>query len=136
MFGVGGAVLTTPGVRAFGATPIEAVGSTLPAILPGSLSGAWHYGRQGLVEWHVALPSGLLGSGFAVAGAELSDRVNAHYLMILTAALLLYSGLRNVLTRATDSAPEPAMVATAVSGSPVDRERREDVDAGAELETS
>ncbi|MEY2451287.1 MAG: uncharacterized protein QOD92_861 [Acidimicrobiaceae bacterium] len=96
MFGVGGAVLTTPGVRALGASPLEAVGSTLPAILPGALSGAWRYSRERLVDWHVALPSGLLGSGFAVAGAELSDHVDAHYLMIATAGLLLYTGLRNV----------------------------------------
>jgi uncharacterized membrane protein YfcA len=96
MFGVGGAVLTTPGVRVLGATPIEAVGSTLPAILPGALSGAWRYSKAGMVDWRVALPSGLLGSGFAVGGAELSDHVNGHYLMLLTAAMLLYSGLHNV----------------------------------------
>src|SRR3954452_5572805 len=82
MFGVGGAVLTTPGIRAAGASPIEAVGSTIPAILPGSISGAWRYARVGLVDWRVAWPSGILGSGFAVLGAELSDHVNAHYLML------------------------------------------------------
>src|SRR3954453_9659493 len=89
MFGVGGAVVTTPGLRFLGATPIEAVGSTLPAILPGALSGAWHYRKAGLIEWPVALTSGGVGAVFAVAGAELSDHVNAHYLMLLTAALLL-----------------------------------------------
>lgn len=96
MFGVGGAVLTTPGVRFLGATPIEAVGSTLPAILPGALSGAWHYRRAGLIDWQVALMSGGLGSAFAIGGAELSDHLNAHYLMLFTAALLLYSGLRSM----------------------------------------
>jgi uncharacterized membrane protein YfcA len=96
MFGVGGAVLTTPGVRFLGATPIEAVGSTLPAILPGALSGAWHYRRAGLIDWQIALTTGVAGSVFAVGGAELSDHINAHYLMIFTAALLLYSGLRNI----------------------------------------
>lgn len=116
MFGVGGAVLTTPGIRVMGATPIEAVGSTLPAILPGAISGAWRYSRAGLVDWHVALPSGLLGSGFAVAGAELSDHVNAHYLMIFTAALLLYTGLRNV----RDHVAAPALVAMAVGGRSMD----------------
>jgi uncharacterized membrane protein YfcA len=105
MFGVGGAVLTTPGIRALGASPLEAVGSTLPAILPGAISGAWRYSRERLVDWHVALPSGLLGSGFAVAGAELSDHVNAHYLMIMTAALLLYTGLRNVREHVTAQSP-------------------------------
>ena len=116
MFGVGGAVLTTPGIRALGATPIEAVGSTLPAILPGAVSGAWRYSRAGLVDWHVSLPSGLLGSGFAIAGAELSDHVNAHYLMIMTAALLMYTGLRNV----RDHVAAPKLVALVAGGQPAD----------------
>ncbi|MEY2421982.1 MAG: uncharacterized protein QOI95_2049 [Acidimicrobiaceae bacterium] len=116
MFGVGGAVLTTPGIRAVGASPLEAVGSTLPAILPGAISGAWRYSRAGLVDWHVALPSGLLGSGFAVAGAELSDHVNAHYLMLLTAGLLLYTGLRSVRQHVAATAPlqQPAPTAALV----------------------
>ena len=118
MFGVGGAVLTTPGVRVLGASPIEAVGSTLPAILPGALSGAWRYSREGLVDWHVAVPSGLLGSGFAVAGAALSDRINAHYLMVMTAALLLYTGLRNV--RAHVTADSPLLVPVSAGGGPID----------------
>jgi uncharacterized membrane protein YfcA len=117
MFGVGGAVATTPGIRLLGASPIEAVGSTLPAILPGAMSGAWRYSRAGLVDWHVAVPSGLLGAGFAVAGAELSDHIDAHYLMLLTAALLLYTGVRNV--RAHVAAPavaEPALVSVGPDG--------------------
>jgi uncharacterized membrane protein YfcA len=96
MFGVGGAVLTTPGIRVLGATPIQAVGSTIPAILPGAISGAWRYAREGLVDWRVALTCGVLGSGFSVLGGIISDRVNAHYLLLLTAALLLWTGIRNV----------------------------------------
>ena len=118
MFGVGGAVLTTPGLRFVGATPIEAVGSTLPAILPGALSGAWHYRKAGMIEWSVALTSGGVGAAFAVAGAQLSDHVNAHYLMLFTAALLLYSGLRNARAhvRATTSTPATAAVPAMVGG--------------------
>ena len=112
MFGVGGAVLTTPGLRFLGATPIEAVGSTLPAILPGALFGAWHYRKAGLIEWRVALMSGGIGTGFAIAGAELSDHINAHYLMLLTAGLLLCVGLRSMRAhvRASASAPVPVLV--------------------------
>ena len=36
MFGVGGAVISTPGIRALGATPLEGIGSTLPSIFPSS----------------------------------------------------------------------------------------------------
>jgi len=117
MFGVGGAVLTTPGIRLLGATPIESVGSTIPAILPGALSGAWRYSRAHMVDWSIALPSGVLGAGFAVLGAEASDHVNGHYLMLLTAAMLLWNGLSNV--RAHSRVPEKVAVPV---GGPADAE--------------
>lgn len=97
MFGVGGAVLTTPGVRVLGATPIESVGSTIPAILPGALSGAWRYRKERLIDVRVALTCGALGSTFAVIGANVADIVNARYLMLATAGLLLWNGLQNFL---------------------------------------
>src|SRR3954447_22956551 len=119
MFGVGGAVLTTPGIRAVGATPIEAVGSTIPAILPGALSGAYRYSRAGMVDWSVALYSGVFGTVFAVLGAELSDHIDGHYLMLLTAALLLWTGLKNVLEHRRLSAQVP-VAAGAVDARPPD----------------
>lgn len=122
MFGVGGAILTTPGVRLLGASPIEAVGSTMPAIIPGALSGAWRYAREGLVEWRIALSSGVLGSAFAVGGAELSDHVNAHYLMLMTAGLLLYSGLRNVRATVEEREAELELELVAVGGGAGSRE--------------
>jgi hypothetical protein len=93
MFGVGGAVLTTPGIRVLGATPIEAVGSTIPAILPGALSGTWRYSRAGIVNWRVGLVCGATGSVLAVVGAWVSDLVNAHLLMVLTAVLAGWGGV-------------------------------------------
>jgi uncharacterized membrane protein YfcA len=93
MFGIGGAVITTPAIRAMGATPIHAVGSTVPAILPGSVSGAYRYAKEGLVDWRVGLGCGAAGSVLAVAGAKAADLVNAHYLMVLTAGLLAFSGI-------------------------------------------
>ncbi|MEO7557254.1 MAG: sulfite exporter TauE/SafE family protein [Acidimicrobiales bacterium] len=110
MFGIGGGALTTPGIRLLGATPIEAVGSTIPAILPGSLSGAWRYRRAGLIDWRVAAICGAVGSGMAVAGGLLSDHVNAHYLMLLTAALLLWSGIKTLRSvRAPLTVPVPGV---------------------------
>lgn len=114
MFGVGGAVLTTPGIRAFGATPIEGVGSTIPAILPGAISGSIRYARAGLVDWRIALTCGALGSAFAVVGANVADIVNARYLLLLTAALLLWSGLRNIRS------PRAVPVAAPAGGAPVE----------------
>jgi uncharacterized membrane protein YfcA len=103
MFGVGGAVLTTPGIRAMGATPIEAVGSTIPAILPGALTGAWRYSREGLVDWRIGGVCGGAGAVLAVGGAKASDLVDARWLMVLTAALLAWSGV-SIIRRAQATA--------------------------------
>jgi uncharacterized membrane protein YfcA len=105
-FGVGGAVLTTPGIRVLGATPIEAVGSTVPPILPGAVSGTWRYRRAGIVNWRVGVVCGVAGTVLAIAGAWVSDLVNAHLLMIATAALLLYTGVSTLVqARREDGAP-------------------------------
>jgi uncharacterized membrane protein YfcA len=93
MFGIGGAVLTTPAIRVLGATPIEGVGSTVPAILPGSISGAYRYAKEGLVSWRVGLVCGLTGAVFAALGAVTSDHIDGHILMVLTAALMAFSGI-------------------------------------------
>lgn len=93
MFGVGGASLTTPSIRLLGATPIEAVGSTVPAMLPGALSGTWRYSRSGLVNWRIGLTCGLSGSVLAVGGAWVAEQVDGRYLMVLTAALIAWTAI-------------------------------------------
>lgn len=93
LLGIGGAVVTTPAVRVLGATPIEAVGSTVPAILPGAISGSFRYARAGLVDWPLALSLGISGAVFALAGAWTSSLVEGRILMVLTAALMLWSGV-------------------------------------------
>jgi uncharacterized membrane protein YfcA len=45
LFGIGGAIISNPGLRALGAAPLVAVGTTLPSILPGAVSGTLHYRR-------------------------------------------------------------------------------------------
>ncbi|MEI2696858.1 MAG: sulfite exporter TauE/SafE family protein [Microthrixaceae bacterium] len=93
LLGIGGAVVTTPAVRVLGATPIEAVGSTVPAILPGAISGSIRYAKAGLVDWTLALGLGVSGAVFALAGAWVSDLVGGRPLMVLTAVLMLWSGV-------------------------------------------
>lgn len=105
LLGVGGAVITTPAVRALGATPIQAVGSTVPAILPGALAGTLRYAREGLVDWNAALGLGISGSVVAVAGALVSDRVPGGLLMVLTAVLMVWSGF-SVARGGSRSVPE------------------------------
>lgn len=92
VLGVGGAVVTTPMIRALGATPLDAVGSTVPAILPGALSGTLRYHREGYVVWPVALRCGLAGMVFAIAGGWVADVVDARWLMVVTAVLVMWSG--------------------------------------------
>lgn len=93
VLGIGGTVLTTPVIRALGATPIHAVGSTVPAILPGALSGSIRYQREGLIVWRVALICGGTGMVFAVLGGWIADIVDAKWLMVATALLVMWCGL-------------------------------------------
>jgi len=113
MFGIGGAVLTTPAIRVLGATPIQGVGSTVPAILPGSISGAYRYAKEGLVNWRVGLVCGFTGGLLAALGAWAAGLVNAHYLMVATAGLMAFSGIS--LIRSARSAAVLAGVPSAGS---------------------
>ncbi len=89
--GVGGAVVTTPGIRALGASPLTAVGSTVPAIIPSAIVGTIRYQREGLVRWRIALWCGCSGMAAALLGAWTSDHVAGEILMVLTALLVLWS---------------------------------------------
>lgn len=92
VLGVGGAVITTPFIRFLGATPIASVGSTVPAILPGAIAGSLRYHREGYIVWPVALTCGASGVAFAALGAWVAGLVDARWLMVVTALLVLWSG--------------------------------------------
>jgi len=96
MFGIGGAVISTPAIRALGATALQAIGSTLPSILPSSISGSVRYERERLINLRVAVWVSAFGVPASVAGSRLSDTVpgNGHVLMLATAALVAYTGYR------------------------------------------
>jgi hypothetical protein len=96
MFGVGGAVVSTPAIRLLGVDALTAVGTTLPSILPSALAGGLRYSSLGLVDWTVvrrAAPAGVLA---AVGGARLSRSVpgDGHLLMLATAAMLGFTAWR------------------------------------------
>jgi len=112
MFGIGGAVVSTPAIRVLGATPLAAVGSTIPSVIPSAVTGAWRYGRERLVDWRIVAWTSGAGILATVGGALLTDVVpgNGHPLMILTAGLVGFSAYR--LSRPVGT-PEPeAVVAT------------------------
>jgi len=92
--GVGGAVLATPLIRLLGTTPYLAVGTTVPAILPSTVTGAWTYYKAGLVDRRAALWIAAGGSLAAFAGARSTRLFDGHVLMLATAALLFILALR------------------------------------------
>jgi hypothetical protein len=89
-FGVGGATISTPGIRALGASAFVAVGTTLPSIIPSAVSGTLRYMREGLVDWEVVKWAAPIGVATSILGSLLSHVVpgNGHWLMIATALLL------------------------------------------------
>jgi uncharacterized membrane protein YfcA len=89
-FGVGGATISTPGIRALGASAFVAVGTTLPSIIPSAVSGTLRYMREGLVDWEVVKWAAPVGVATSILGSLLSHVVpaNGHWLMIATALLL------------------------------------------------
>jgi hypothetical protein len=107
MFGVGGAVVSTPAIRALGASPVAAVSSTLPSIIPGAISGALRYRREELVNVRVAAWTAGVGAVAAVGGALLVDVVpgDGHPLMLLTAALVAFSAYRLARPAEPDEGP-------------------------------
>src|SRR5581483_11807097 len=96
MFGVGGAIVSTPAIRAIGAGPLAAVGSTLPSTIPSAISGAFRYRREGLLDFRVAAWTAGAGVLSSVGGALLTDVIpgHGHPLMLLTAALVGFSAYR------------------------------------------
>jgi uncharacterized protein len=116
LFGIGGAVISTPGIRALGASAQIAIGTTLPSIIPGAASGTLRYAREGLVDGPAVRATTPVGIVAAVAGALLTEVIpgKGHALMLTTAALLAVSGGRMIRNgdRAaqppTASSPEPA----------------------------
>jgi len=91
MFGIGGGVITTPALRLLLHTPeLIAVGTPLPVIIPSAITGAIAYGRRGLVDLRVGVTVGVVGSGFAVAGAFAATRAGGRTVLIVTALLIMY----------------------------------------------
>ncbi len=93
LFGVGGAVVSTPGIRALGATPIEGIGSTLPSIFPSSITGTVRYMREGLVRWPAVWWTAAFGAPVAVLGSLGTTAIpgKGHVQMIFTAGLVGYT---------------------------------------------
>jgi uncharacterized membrane protein YfcA len=100
LFGIGGAIVSNPGLRALGAAPLVAVGTTLPSILPGAVSGTLRYRREGLIDWRLIVPAAAAGLLAVVGGSLLSHAVpgQGHLLLLLIAVLLAFTAWRTAFT--------------------------------------
>jgi uncharacterized membrane protein YfcA len=89
-------MVSNPGVRALGAPPLVAVGTTLPSLLPGAVSGTLRYQREGLVDWQVVAWASTAGLPVVVGGALLSRVVpgEGHLLLLAIAVLLAFTAWR------------------------------------------
>jgi uncharacterized membrane protein YfcA len=96
LFGIGGAVVSTPAIRLLGASALQAIGSTLPSVLPSSISGSLRYQREHLINGRIVAWTASVGVAASVAGSWLSETVpgDGHVLMLVTAALVGYTAYR------------------------------------------
>lgn len=100
MFGVGGGVITTPAVNVLlGGSAIAAVATPLPVIFPTSLVGATTYAKAGEVSFRAARWAAPPGVVTAIAGAYLTEHVNAHLLLVVTAVLMAWTAISVVRGR-------------------------------------
>jgi hypothetical protein len=108
MFGVGGAVVSTPALRVLGVNAIDAVGTTLPSILPSAISGTLRYARSGLIRLRVVLVTSFTGIATAVLGSLASHRVpgHGHLLMVATAGLVGFTAWRMARTTPDEAIDE------------------------------
>src|SRR6266545_3262214 len=100
LFGVGGGTVTTPAIDVLlGGTAIQAVATPLPVMFPTSVVGAITYRRAGEVSFRAfrwAVGPGIAG---AIAGAALTEVVNAHLLLVITSVLIGWTGVELIRGR-------------------------------------
>ncbi len=96
LFGVGGGVISQPGMRLLGLEPLMAIGTALPVIIPGAASGAVRYVREELIHWPAVAATVPTGLAAAVVGSLLAEQVpgDGHLLQLATAGLLGLSSYR------------------------------------------
>ena len=89
MFGVGGGILFVPTLTWLGLSQVHAEASSLLAIIPTVLVGAWRQQKQGIVRWRSAAVIGLASVGATVGGAQVAESLPESTLRKLFACLLL-----------------------------------------------
>ena len=113
MFGVGGGILFVPVMTLIlGLSQIHATASSLLAVLPTSLVGAWRQHQYGNVSWKSAVVMGLASIGAVIGGAHLAHAMPGDITRRLFACLIVYTASQ-LLWRAWKT--RPSVVAAAAT---------------------
>lgn len=109
LVGVGGGVLFVAGLVTFeGLGQVEAEGTSLLAIVPVALVGAWNQRRYGNVRVRDGLLVGVLAIGGAATGVVVANTVSERALELLFAAFALVTALGVIRkARADGRRPDP-----------------------------
>lgn len=95
VFGIGGALLSTPAIRLIlNVKPLIAVGTPLPVIIPTATTAGIVYFKNGLVEKEAIFPTATAGIFGAMIGASSTALISGHYLLIITAVLIFAVGVQ------------------------------------------
>jgi len=91
MLGVGGGALFVPALTIFlGLSQVDAEATSLLAIIPVALVGAWRQHGHGNVDVRTALTLGALAAAGAIAGVALANAVPQRALEVGFALLILF----------------------------------------------
>ncbi len=91
LVGVGGGILFVPALALFlDQSQLEAEATSLLAIVPVAVVGAWRQHGYGNVQWRDGLVIGVLSAAGAVIGAVLANNVSERALEVGFACLVLF----------------------------------------------
>ena len=113
LFGVGGGSIMTPALSVFlGLSPLVALTTPLPVILPTAAVGANNYRLAGMIDWRacrLAIGPGLVGAVFGAMGAEWIGHAGAsHALLLITALIVGWESVRVIRDRSEPDDIAPA----------------------------
>ena len=95
LFGVGGGILFVPTLAlVLGLTQLHAEATSLLAILPAAVVGAWRQRRYGNVRWRAALVLGIAAIGGVEGGVQIAEALPQHALRRLFGALVVLVGIQ------------------------------------------
>jgi uncharacterized protein len=107
LLGIGGGILFVPALSlVLGQSQLDAEATSLLAIMPVAVVGAWRQDRYGNVRWGDAVAIGALSAGGAVLGAVIANTVSQRTLEVGFACLVLVVAAQ--LVRRALQPPDPS----------------------------